>query len=129
MVNILAPADVVYMNCFTHDPGIISWVVEACSLYVVSPDACSSAASAARIDVYVNLVDITDREVRFYGDSPLRIRLGTVVAGVRVGANDPHAIVAVGRAKTEATAPVTPVAKPCDSNLCRRRSGPAAHLR
>jgi len=33
---------------------------------------------------------------------PLRIRLGTVVAGVRIGANDPQAIVAVGRPKTQA---------------------------
>ena len=58
--------------------------------------------SAARVDVHVDLIGITDREGRFYTDPPLRIRLGTVVAGVRVGGNDAQAIVTVGRAKTEA---------------------------
>jgi len=48
------------------------------------------------------LIGITDRKGRFYSDPPLRIRLGTVIAGVRVGGNDAQAIVAVGRAKTEA---------------------------
>ena len=59
-------------------------------------------ASAARIDVHVDLIGVTDREGRFYSDLPLGIRLGTVVSGVRIGANDPQAIVAVGRTKTEA---------------------------
>jgi hypothetical protein len=35
VVKIVARADALYVNRFTHDPGIMHWVIEACSRYVL----------------------------------------------------------------------------------------------